>query len=210
MNNQQYFKYKFSKLKDDENFFVNSTNQNAYNLISDICFKQNIFLFGPRKSGKSHLINIWKEKNDALIYKDNLIEIINSKKNIAIDNVLELQSEEEVFHIINHCKSFNLKIFATSSLKLNSYSHNLNDFYSRLKSFYFVEIKQPDDEMCKIIMTKLFYEKQIIVKNNEIFNFIFNRVSRTYSEIYSVINKLDVLSLEKKKQLTIPLIKEIL
>ena len=111
MNNQQYFKYKFSKLKDDENFFVNSTNQNAYNLISDICFKQNIFLFGPRKSGKSHLINIWKEKNDALIYKDNLIEIINSKKNIAIDNVLELQSEEEVFHIINHCKSFNLTIF---------------------------------------------------------------------------------------------------
>ncbi len=210
MNNQQYFKYKFSELKDDENFFVNSTNQNAYNLISDICFKQNIFLFGPRKSGKSHLINIWKEKNDALIYKDNLIEIINSKKNVAIDNVLELQSEEEVFHIINHCKSFNLKIFSTSSLNLNSYSHDLNDFYSRLKSFYFIEIKQPDDEMCKIIMTKLFYEKQIIVKNNEIFNFIFNRVNRTYSEIYSVINKLDVLSLEKKKQLTIPLIKEIL
>ena len=59
-------------------------------------------------------------------------------------------------------------------------------------------------------MTKLFYEKQIIIKNNEIFNFIFNRVNRTYSEIYSVINKLDVLSLEKKKQLTIPLIKEIL
>ena len=210
MNNQQYFKYKFSKLKDDENFFVNSTNQNAYNLISDICFKQNIFLFGPRKSGKSHLINIWKEKNDALIYKDNLIEIINSKKNVAIDDVLELQSEEEVFHIINHCKSFNLKIFSTSSLNLNSYSHDLNDFYSRLKSFYFIEIKQPDDEMCKIIMTKLFYEKQIIIKNNEIFNFIFNRVNRTYSEIYSVINKLDVLSLEKKKQLTIPLIKEIL
>ena len=210
MNNQLYFKYKFSKLKDDENFFVNSTNQNAYNLISDICFKQNIFLFGPRKSGKSHLINIWKEKNDALIYKDNLIEIINSKKNVAIDDVLELQSEEEVFHIINHCKLFNLKIFSTSSLNLNSYSHDLNDFYSRLKSFYFIEIKQPDDEMCKIIMTKLFYEKQIIIKNNEIFNFIFNRVNRTYSEIYSVINKLDVLSLEKKKQLTIPLIKEIL
>jgi len=210
MNNQKYFNYKFSKLKDDENFFVNSTNQNAYNLISDICFKQNIFLFGPRKSGKSHLINIWKEKNDALIYKDNLIEIINSKKNVAIDDVLELQSEEEVFHIINHCKSFNLKIFSTSSLNLNSYSHDLNDFYSRLKSFYYVEINQPDEEMCKIIMTKLFYEKQIIVKNNEIFNFIFNRVNRTYSEIYSVIEKLDVLSLEKKKQLTIPLIKEIL
>jgi len=210
MSDQQYFNYKFSKLKDDENFFVNSTNQNAYNLISDINFKQNIFLYGPRKSGKTQLINIWKEKNDALIYKDNLIEIVNSTKNVAIDDVLEFKSEEEMFHIINHCKSFNLKIFSTSSLELNTYNHNLNDFYSRLKSFYYIDIKQPDDEMCKIIMTKLFYEKQIIVKNNEIFNFIFNRINRTYSDIYSVIDKLDVLSLEKKKQLTIPLIKEIL
>tara|TARA_B100000579_G_C22803188_1_gene841049 strand:+ start:621 stop:1253 length:633 start_codon:yes stop_codon:yes gene_type:complete len=210
MNNQKYFNYKFSKLKDDENFFVNSTNLNAYNLISDNNFKQNIFLFGPSKSGKTHLINIWKEKNDALIYKNNLIEIINSKKNVAIDDVLDFKSEEEIFHIINHCNSYNLKVFVTSSFRLNTYSHNLNDFYSRLKSFYYVEINQPDEEMCKIIMTKLFYEKQIIVKNNEIFNYIFNRVNRTYSEIYSVIEKLDVLSLEKKKQLTIPLIKEIL
>ena len=210
MNNQKYFNYKFSKLKDDENYFVNSTNQNAYNLISDNNFKQNIFLFGPSKSGKTHLINIWKEKNDALIYKNNLIEIINSKKNVAIDDVLDFKSEEEIFHIINHCNSYNLKVFVTSSFRLNTYSHNLNDFYSRLKSFYYVEINQPDEEMCKIIMTKLFYEKQIIVKNNEIFNYIFNRVNRTYSEIYSVIEKLDVLSLEKKKQLTIPLIKEIL
>ena len=210
MNNQKYFNYKFSKLKDDENYFVNSTNQNAYNLISDNNFKQNIFLFGPSKSGKTHLINIWKEKNDALIYKNNLIEIINSKKNVAIDDVLDFKSEEEIFHIINHCNSYNLKVFVTSSFRLNTYSQNLNDFYSRLKSFYYVEINQPDEEMCKIIMTKLFYEKQIIVKNNEIFNYIFNRVNRTYSEIYSVIEKLDVLSLEKKKQLTIPLIKEIL
>ncbi len=210
MNNQKYFNYKFSKLKDDENFFVNSTNQNAYNLISDNNFKQNIFLFGPSKSGKTHLINIWKEKNEALIYKNNLIEIINSKKNVVIDDVLDFKSEEEIFHIINHCNSYNLKVFVTSSFRLNTYSHNLNDLYSRLKSFYYVEINQPDEEMCKIIMTKLFYEKQIIVKNNEIFNYIFNRVNRTYSEIYSVIEKLDVLSLEKKKQLTIPLIKEIL
>ena len=59
-------------------------------------------------------------------------------------------------------------------------------------------------------MTKLFYEKQIIVKNKEIFDFILNRVNRTYNDIYNLVKKLDSLSLEKKRQLTIPLIKEIL
>ena len=56
----------------------------------------------------------------------------------------------------------------------------------------------------------LFYEKQIIVKNKEIFDFIFNRVTRTYNNIYLLVDRIDKLSLQKKRQLTIPLIKEIL
>ena len=64
--------------------------------------------------------------------------------------------------------------------------------------------------MCKIFLTKLFYEKQIIIKNKEIFDYIFLRVNRTYYDIYIIVEKLDKLSLEKKRQLTIPLIKEIL
>ena len=64
--------------------------------------------------------------------------------------------------------------------------------------------------MCKMFMTKLFSEKQIIIKNKEIFDYIFNRVNRTYVDIYFLVEKLDKLSLEKKRQLTIPLIKEII
>ena len=86
----------------------------------------------------------------------------------------------------------------------------LPDLISRLKSFYHIKIDQPDEEMCKIFLTKLFYEKQIIIKNKEIFDYIFVRVNRTYYDIYLIVEKLDKLSLEKKRQLTIPLIKEIL
>ena len=73
-----------------------------------------------------------------------------------------------------------------------------------------MEIKTPDDEMCKMLMVKLFSDKQIIIKNKEIFDFIFKRLSRTYLDIYNFVDKLDRLSLEKKRQLTIPLIKEII
>ncbi len=84
------------------------------------------------------------------------------------------------------------------------------DLYSRLREFIYLEIKAPDDEMCKMLMIKLFYDKQIIIKNKEIFDFIFRRLSRTYLDIYIFVQKLDRLSLEKKRQLTIPLIKEII
>ena len=166
------------------------------------------FYLVQKKSGKSHLLNIWKDNNNALVFNNNFTEIINSFKNVAIDNILKDKSEEEIFHIINHCKTHNLKILATSSIELNNFNYILLDLFSRLRSFYHIQINKPDDEMCKILMTKYFYEKQIIIKNNDIFDFILNRVSRTYNDVYSIVKKIDKLSLEKKRQLTIPLIKK--
>ena len=59
-------------------------------------------------------------------------------------------------------------------------------------------------------LTKLLVDKQFIVNSNDIFEYILRRVDRTYDGIYDIVTKIDVLSLEKKRQLTIPLIKEIL
>tara|TARA_Y100001970_G_scaffold48479_1_gene61413 strand:- start:1800 stop:2432 length:633 start_codon:yes stop_codon:yes gene_type:complete len=210
MTTQNTFDYYFSKYDNFDDYFVNSTNKDAYNIITENNFQQNILLFGPRKSGKTSLLKTWVNKNQAIIYNNNLKEIIKNKINIAIDDVFENKDEEEIFHIINHCKSYNLKILVTTSIQLIDYKFKLSDFISRLRAFYFIEINNPDDEMCKILLTKFFYEKQIIVKNKEIFNFIFKRISRTYFDIYQIVEKIDKLSLEKKRQLTIPLIKEIL
>ena len=54
------------------------------------------------------------------------------------------------------------------------------------------------------------FKQQFIINSNDVFEFILRRVERSYKAIYDIVNKLDVLSLEKKRQLTIPLIKEIL
>jgi chromosomal replication initiation ATPase DnaA len=207
---QEYFKYQFSSNKDDVNFFVNKTNKDAFKLSILNNFEQNIFLFGPKKSGKSHLLNIWINKNNSVLYDNNFSQIINSKNNIGIDDAFKSLSEENLFHIINHCKLFNLKLYLTSSIEINSHNFKYKDLFSRLREFYYVDIKLPDDEMCKMFMTKLISEKQIIIKNKEIFEYIFNRVNRTYMDIYLFVERLDKLSLEKKRQLTIPLIREII
>ena len=153
---------------------------------------------------------MWKDKNNAISFNNNFSKIIDTKKNVVIDDVLGKVSDENLFHLINHCKLNNLKIYFVSSLDLNTYDFKFRDLYSRLREFHYLEIKTPDDEMCKMLMVKLFSDKQIIIKNREIFDFIFNRVNRTYLDIYLFVNKLDKLTLEKKRQLTIPLIKEIL
>ena len=207
---QKIFEFNFPTKNEKDNFFVNHTNQHAYNLSIKKNFEQNIFLYGPEKSGKTYLINLWKDHNNALIYNNNFSFIIESKNNIAIDDVLISVNEEELFHIINHCRLFNLKIFITSSIKINDFKFKLLDLYSRLRSFYYTDIKKPDDEMCKMFLTKLFLDKQIVIKNKEIFDYVFTRINRSYNDIFKFVETIDQLSLEKKRQLTIPLIKEIL
>ena len=53
-------------------------------------------------------------------------------------------------------------------------------------------------------------EGQNVIKSIDVFSYILRRSHRTYDDIFKIIEKIDNLSLEKKKQLTIPLIKEIL
>ena len=173
MIKQKIFNFDFSNNNSNLDFYVNKTNIDAYNLVNS-SNNLNIYLKGPKKSGKSILSNIWLKINNGIIYKNNFNYIINNRKNLLIDNINNLFNQEELFHILNHYNSNNLKILITSNYEINEISFSLNDFYSRLKSFYYVEINQPDEEMCKVVMTKLFYEKQIIVKNKEIFDFIFN------------------------------------
>ncbi len=210
MTHQDYFNYNLKEIRDSSNFFVNSTNLDSYNIVIKNNTIKNIFLKAPNKSGKSHLINMWLKNNNAILYKSNLSEILDLKKNVAIDNLFLKINEENIFHIINHCKNENLKIFITSNLDINEYNFKLSDLKSRLKTFYHVSILNPDDEMVKIILTKLLHEKQFIIKNPEIFDFLVKRIERSYQSIYNIVKSLDKFSLQEKRQLTIPLIKEIL
>ena len=77
-------------------------------------------------------------------------------------------------------------------------------------TFLNIKIDLPDDELLINLMLKLFHDKQIIVKNPEIFNYIIKRVDRSYENVFHLVNKIDNLLMKKNKQLTIPLIKELI
>ena len=208
MIKQKSFSYQFKQIYNEFNFFVNKTNFNCFNTLINNNNKQS-FLFGPKKSGKSFLSQIWLKKNNGLELKENFELLLDYKKNVLIDELL-LFDEEKIFFVVNNCILNNLNLLITSSNKINEINFKFKDLSSRLKTFSNLEIEQPDDEMLIAILTKLLVEKQFIINSNDIFEYILRRVDRSYEAIHDIVNKLDVLSLEKKRQLTIPLIKEIL
>ena len=208
MSIQKSFNYKFEKDHNELNFFVNKTNFYAFNSLINNETKFS-FLNGPKKSGKSFLANIWLRRNCAIQYNNSYKFHIEQKNNILIDDLLDYD-EEKIFYIVNNCILNNLKILITSEKKINEINFKFNDLSSRLKTFSNLQIDQPNDEMLLTILTKLLIDKQFIINSSEIFEYILRRVDRSYLGINDIVNKLDLLSLEKKMQLKIPLIKEIL
>ncbi len=207
---QKYFNYNLKTHLSIDDYFIGDSNQDSYNHLINNNFSKNFFLNGPNKSGKSHLGLIWKKKFHAILYENNLNQILDKKLNVLVDNFFENTNEEDVFHIINHCNLNNLNILIISSVSLFEYEFKLKDLSSRLKTFTNIKINLPDDLLLMNLMIKLLNDKQIIVKNPEIFNYIIKRVDRSYEKVFILINKIDKLLFEKNKQLTIPLIKELI
>ena len=116
MNKQISFNYKFVEDNNEHNYFVNTTNVYAFNGLFK--FDNNLlFLYGPRKSGKTYLSQIWLKKNNAIEFENNFEILLNSKHNILIDD-LSFSNEENIFHIVNNSILNNTKILITSNKKI--------------------------------------------------------------------------------------------
>ena len=208
---QSYFNYNLKPGLAIDDFFVSTSNKKAYNFILNKKIdNQKILLIGPNKSGKTHLGKIWQKNNNAISYENNFEIILNYKKNIFIDDFLKNINEEQIFHLINHCSINKLTILLTSNKEVFEHNFLLKDLVSRLKTFNLLRIDLPDDDLIINLIIKLLHDKQIIIKNKEIFHYILKRIERSYEEIFLLIENIDKLSLEKKRELTIPLIKKLL
>ena len=208
---QSYFNYNLKPGLAIDDFFVSTSNKKAYDFIlnNNIDYKK-VLLIGPNKSGKTHLGKIWKKRNDAISYENNFEIILNHKNNIFIDDFLDNINEEQIFHLINHCSMNKLTILLTANKEMFEHNFFLQDLLSRIKTFHALRIDLPDDDLIINLMIKLLHDKQIIIKNEEIFHYILKRIERSYEKIFLLIENIDKLSLEKKRELTIPLIKKLL
>ena len=103
MTKQNFFNYNLKEIKDSSNFFVNKTNQETHDIIAKQTSLKNIFLNAPNKSGKSHLVNIWKKNNNAILYNDNfwLTEMLYFLKNIKLQKSPEICNSDDAYKILN-------------------------------------------------------------------------------------------------------------
>ena len=199
-----------------DDFFVSKCNFFAFNLIETWPkWEKNILnIYGEKFSGKSHLSEIFKKKNKAIIIKkeeinDNFFNKIRFYENIILDNLNYVNNENILYSIFNFAEQYNKYLIINSIEPLISFNFLLPDLKSRIKNCIFAKIDKPDDDMIFALILKHFSDRQIKIEKKMI-EYITKRIERSYGKILDFIYKVDQYSLVNKKPIDYKSIKIIL
>ena len=214
--NQLLLNFKQNQNFNYNDFYVSKSNYYAFQLIEKWPkWEKNILnICGEKYSGKTHLSNIFLNKNGGIKVEEKEInnEIFKKFKlyeNIIIDNYDNKVDEKLIYSIFNLADQDNKYLIINSINPINKIDFKLNDLKSRSKNCLFAPIENPDDELMFAIILKSFSDRQIQI-DKKLIDFITKRIDRSYGKIADFIYKVDELSLKKRKAIDLKTIKEIL
>jgi chromosomal replication initiation ATPase DnaA len=218
MPKQTTLDFQHSNNYDKNNFLPSGCNQLAFDWINKFpnWNDQKIsIVYGNKGCGKTHLGKIWQDKANALSVnkESNLEEVLQRLsigENILIDDCDQIKDDKFLYNLYNTSKEVASGfILMTASSRPMDWGIELADAKSRIISLNAIVINEPDDFLLSGILVKLFADRQLII-TPEVLNYLLLRMERSFSGAISLVEGIDKLSLEKKRNITIPLIKDLL
>ena len=206
-----------------EDFYGERNQELVANILTLIKGKAsaNIFVYGDKGFGKSHLLqgviieglkqdqkSVYLDLNDDV--SSDIFELIGDFQIIALDNVDQCNQDNEkyIFDLINKLHSTNQMIIFSSRVKPEGLSV-FNDLKTRLSlaSIYSLN-RLEDDEIQHVIKRKL--NNKSLKVDQRVIDYLIKNQTRDLKKIVEIIDKLDTFSLEKKRGITVPLVRQML
>ena len=216
MSEQQIFNLSTEEYFFEEDFCISQSNQDVCNYLRKWPnWDDNIInIFGPKKSGKTFLLTVFKRKNSFLRISANTLnkETISSalsQERLIIEDVEENIDEELLFLLFNEFKNNNKYLIFSSTQDTSRISFQLQDLSSRFKSILNLEISNPSDTLLCSVLMKQLSEKQITIKK-ELITHTVKRIERSYDSVNKFAAMIDEESLKNKKKIDLKLINLVL
>lgn len=205
---QLAFKFFHTKEFTEENFIISYCNLEAYKTIKNIEIwpERRMLIIGSEGSGKSHLTKIFAKESGAKLIDYNDEEPDLKASAWILEDIEQFEDENQLFHKINLAKEHSIGLLITAKL-LPRYA--LKDLQSRINATAKVIIKRPDDGLLKALLIRHFSDRQLTV-SSEVMEYIFTRTERSFEYIKRLVENIDKLSLEQKREITAPLVKKVL
>ena len=206
-----------------DDFFGEKNQELVANILTLIKGKAsaNIFVYGDKGFGKSHLLqgviieglkqdqkSVYLDLNDDV--SSDIFELIGDFQIIALDNVDQCNQDNEkyIFDLINKLHSTNQMIIFSSRLKPEGLSV-FNDLKTRLSLASIYSLNRLDDHEIQHVIRRKLINKSLKV-DQRVIDYLIKNQTRDLKKIVEIIDKLDTFSLEKKRGITVPLVRQML
>ncbi len=228
MNKPKQLTFPWNKVNKSslEGFFTSRENSHLLSLLKDSDFLDDLFIYGTKESGKTFLLqamcNSYSSVSKSSLYiplkkvMNYGVEIFESLENIdliCVDGIEEaiskIEWEKAIFNLINKALISETRLILTSSKDLKSLNFSLPDLESRIRKIQSYELHPVND---KDIFDALKYISKLTSINlgDKEAKYLVTYSQRNISNLVHILESLDQLSMEMKRKITIPLIKEVI
>jgi DnaA family protein len=209
-----------------DGFFTSRENSHLLSLLKDSDFLDDLFIYGTKESGKTFLLqamcnsyssvsklSLYIPLKKVMNYGVDIFESLENIDLICIDGIEEVISkiewEKAIFNLINKALISETRLILTSSKDLKSLNFSLPDLESRIRKIQSYELYPIND---KDILDALKYISKLTSINlgDKEARYLVTYSQRNISNLVHILESLDQLSMEMKRKITIPLIKEVI
>ena len=228
MNKPKQLTFPWNKVNKSslEGFYTSQENSQLVSLLKDRNFSDDLFIYGTKESGKTFLqqamcnsyssmskSSLYIPLNKVMNYGIEIFESLENMNLICLDGIEEVISkiewEKALFNLINKALILESRLILSSSQDLKSLNFVLPDLESRIRKIQSYELYPIND---KDIFDALKYISKFTSMNlgDKEAKYLVTYSQRNISNLVHILESLDQLSMEMKRKITIPLIKEVI
>lgn len=194
-----------------DDYLVGRSNQAAFELLerwpnwpSPV-----VILAGPVGSGKTHLVEAFRDETGALVIQadtlsDDKVSDLAAAPACVIEDAHKGVNNTALFHLLNAARQAGKTVLITSRTWPASWKVSLPDLMSRLRAATPVEVLEPDDDLLRRVLVKLFADRQIAVDIGVV-DYLVVRMERSLEVAMRTVEAIDREALAGRVKITKPL-----
>lgn len=166
-----------------------------------------VVLLGGAGSGKSHLIEVWRQAagarrvTAAQIASEPPDQLLASGA-LAIDDAPGLSLDERaLFHLLNLARQTSAHVLIASATDPAHWPVALPDLASRLKALAVARLDPPDDVLLRGVLVKLFSDRQLAVEE-PVVSYLMLRMPRSLDAARALVAEMDRVALVEQVPVT--------
>lgn len=212
-----------------ENFYISATNSQAVGYLfadGSAQLEQFTYLWGSAGTGRSHLLqavchqfadrgmsSFYLPLRQCADYDPSVFEGLEALDLVCLDDVQCIAGNKEweraLFSLFNRLRDSDSRLLVSASCGARELPVLLPDLLSRLQSGVVFQIQTLSDEEKRNAL-QLRATKRGIALSDEVLSYVLQRNERSMPALFALLEHLDQFSLQAKRRITVPLVRELM